>query len=173
MSAEGEFAEVVDRHYGALYRFALSLSGSEANACDLVQETFYIWIRKRGQLLDTSKVRGWLFTTLHRQFLQQRRRAQRFPEIEVETAGPELPRIPPGSTAHLDAARVLDLMRQLDETFRAPLALFYAEGCSYEEIGQALDLPIGTVKSRLSRGVAQLRRLLAQDLALEQEVDDD
>jgi RNA polymerase sigma-70 factor (ECF subfamily) len=173
MSADSELAEVVDRHYGALYRFALSLSGSEANACDLVQETFYIWIRKREQLLDAAKVRGWLFTTLYRQFLQQRRRAQRFPEVEVEQAQAELPELPPRITSDLDAARVLELMGQLDETFRGPLALFYSEDCSYEEIAEALRLPIGTVKSRLSRGIAQLRRLLSRDLAMEQEEDDD
>ena len=53
----------------------------------------------------------------------------------------------------------------LNAAFQAPLALFYLEDYPYEDIAKILDLPLGTVKSRLSRGVAQLRQLLARDLA--------
>ncbi|MCU0787292.1 MAG: RNA polymerase sigma factor, partial [Verrucomicrobia bacterium] len=63
MSGDLEFARLVDQYYGSLYRFALSLTRSEADACDLVQETFYIWARKGGQLRQGSKVKSWLFTT--------------------------------------------------------------------------------------------------------------
>lgn len=165
MSDSLEFARVVDQFYESLYRFGLSLTGSEADACDLVQQTFYIWARKGDQLEQPSRVKSWLFTTLHREFLQSRRRAVRFPQVELESADGQLPEVAPGGVARMDAARVVEVMQQLEEPFRGVVGLFYLEEYSYEEIGQVLDLPLGTVKSRLSRGVARLRELLARDLA--------
>jgi len=165
MAVDLDFERLVDLYYGPLYRFGLSLTGSEADACDLVQETFYIWVRKGDQLLQPRKVKSWLFTTLHREFLQSRRRTQRFPHLEMGAAGDELPPVAPEDMRRLDGARVVQLMQHLDESFLAVLALFYLEDYSYEQIGEVLELPLGTVKSRLSRGVAQLRRLLATDLA--------
>jgi RNA polymerase sigma-70 factor (ECF subfamily) len=61
-----EFELLVSQFYEPLYRFAFSLTGTEADACDLTQQTFYIWATKGHQLRDRSKVKSWLFTTLHR-----------------------------------------------------------------------------------------------------------
>jgi RNA polymerase sigma-70 factor (ECF subfamily) len=58
-----------------LYRFAISLTRSEADVCDLAQQTFYKWATKGHQLRDPTKVKSWLFTTLHRGFLESRRRS--------------------------------------------------------------------------------------------------
>jgi RNA polymerase sigma-70 factor (ECF subfamily) len=165
MSVDLALAGLVDQFYGPLYRFAFRLTGSEADACDLVQETFYIWVRKGGQLQDAAKAKAWLFTTLHREFLQARRHAVRFPEVELSAAEPELSPAPADALNGLDGARAAALVRELDETFRGPLVLFYLEDCSYEEIATILGLPLGTVKSRLSRGVAQLRVRLGADFA--------
>jgi RNA polymerase sigma-70 factor (ECF subfamily) len=63
---ELSFENIVNAHYEPLYRFALSLARSEADAGDLVQQTFYRWAAKGDQLRDKSKVKSWLFTTLHR-----------------------------------------------------------------------------------------------------------
>jgi len=164
MSANLSWAGLVDQFHGPLYRFAYRLTGSEADACDLVQETFYIWARKGGQLQEPAKVKAWLFTTLHREFLQARRHATRFPEVEFTGEEDELPSTPPDTLARLDGAAVTRLLQELDEVFRAPLALFYLEDYSYEDIASILGIPVGTVKSRLSRGIAQLRQRLAQDL---------
>ena len=79
---EVDFESLVNAHYRPLYQFAFSLAHSEAEACDLTQQTFYIWARKGHQLRDTSKVKTWLYTTLHREFLKTRRRQTRFPEQE-------------------------------------------------------------------------------------------
>ena len=164
MNGDLEFAKLVDQYYGSLYRFAYSLTLSEADACDLVQQTFYIWARKGQQLRQRSKVKSWLFTTLHREFLQSRRRSTRFVEVELSQAETELPDDSPGASSQYDGRRIARLIGRLEEPFQAPLILFYVEDLSYEEISETLGLPLGTVKSRLSRGVARLKSLLDRDL---------
>jgi DNA-directed RNA polymerase specialized sigma24 family protein len=63
------FEQIVALHYEPLFRFALSLTRTEADARDLTQHAFYVWAGKGYQLRDRSKVKAWLFTTLHRAFL--------------------------------------------------------------------------------------------------------
>src|ERR1017187_4958843 len=87
----GDFETLVELHYGPLYRFAMRLTRTESDACDLVQQTFLTWATKGHQLQDRSKVKSWLFTTLHRAFLESRRRSTRFPHIEITEAEAELP----------------------------------------------------------------------------------
>lgn len=155
-----EFDDLVERYYQPLYQFAFSLTRSEADAWDLTQQTFYIWQTKGEQLRDNSKVKAWLFTTLHRSFLQNRRRAVRFPHYELEEVDSELPWISPLEARRLDSARVLQELSKVDDIFRAPVALFYLDDCPYKEIATILNVPLGTVKSRIARGIAQLQRLL-------------
>ena len=169
MNSDTEFAELVDRYYAPLYRFALGLSCSDADACDLVQETFYIWVRKRNSIRDRSRVKGWLFTTLHRGFLQSRRRGRRFPHQDIDGIEEEPAMTCEINWHELDGRGVLEQLSQVDEVFRAPMALFYLEDMSYEEISQSLELPLGTVKSRLSRGIAQLRTRLSRDIRAHEE----
>src|SRR5215813_4891202 len=88
-----DFESLVARYYRSLYKFAFSLTQAEADACDLTQQTFYIWATKGHQLRDESKVKTWLFTTLHREFLESRRRHSRFPHYELSEVEPELPNI--------------------------------------------------------------------------------
>lgn len=155
-----EFEDVVERYYRPLYQFAFSLTRSEADACDLTQHTFYKWGIKWEQLRDVSKVRAWLFTTLHRAFLQTRRKETRFPHYELDEVDQELPLSSPPEASHLDGAHALDALAKLDDIFRTPLALFYIEDSSYKEIAVILDIPLGTVKSRIARGITQLKTLL-------------
>jgi len=93
--SELDFQRLVDAYYGPLYRFAMSLTHSESGAGDLVQETFLIWATKGHRLHDASKVKSWLFTTLHRCFLESVRRAKRFPHLEIAEAEMELPDVEP------------------------------------------------------------------------------
>ena len=86
-----DFQHLVDLHYASLYRFALSLTRSESDASDLVQETFLTWAAKGHQLRDAARVKAWLFTSLHRGFLQAQRHTTRFPHIELAAAEAELP----------------------------------------------------------------------------------
>ena len=158
------FTQLVEAHYAALYRFALSLARNAADAGDLVQQTFFIWATKGESLRDSSKAKSWLFTTLYREFLRERRRDVRstsledLPAGEQDIASEEIDRV-----ARLDAATVMTALQSVDEVFRAPLTLFYLEDLSYVEIAAALEVPIGTVMSRLSRGKAQLRSTLARE----------
>ena len=160
--AEGtDFESLVACYYKPLYQFAFSLAHNEAEACDLTQQTFCIWAAKGHQLRDSSKVKTWLFTTLHREFLGTRRRQTRFPQVELEQAAPELPVVSPETISRLDVTQVLEALGRLDKIYQAPVALFYLEDCSYNEIAEILDVPLGTVKSRLARGLGQLHQLLA------------
>jgi RNA polymerase sigma factor (sigma-70 family) len=155
-----DFESLVAGYYEPLYGFAFSLTRDEADACDLVQQTFCIWANKGNQLRDATKVKTWLFTTLHREFLGARRKLVRFPQIELENAAAELPVVLPPTGNRIDAARVLVLLAQLDEVYQAPVALFYLQDYSYNEIAAILEVPLGTVKSRLSRGLGRLHQLL-------------
>ena len=160
-----DFDGLVTAYYGMLYQFAFSLSRDEAEACDLTQQTFCIWAEKGHQLRDKSKVKTWLFTTLHREFLGSRRRQNKFPQIEIGFATEELPTIAPASVNQLDTAQLLVALAKLDEVYQAPVALFYLQDCSYNEIAEVLDVPLGTVKSRLTRGLGKLHQLLTGEAA--------
>jgi RNA polymerase sigma-70 factor, ECF subfamily len=157
---EPSFEQIVSAYYEVLYRFALSLSRSEAEASDLTQQTFYLWAAKGHQLRDRAKIKSWLFTTLHREFLGSRRRETRFPHHEMSSVDHELPAVTPTMINEMDGATVMQALLDLDELYRAPLMLFYQEDHSYEEIARLLDIPIGTVMSRLARGKSQLREML-------------
>jgi len=155
-----EFEQIVDTHYAALYRFALSLARSEATAADLTQQTFYLWAAKGHQLRDRSKVKSWLFTTLYREHLGTKRHEARFPHVELDEVTAELPETAETGAVEIDAAVAREALQKIEEAYRAPLTLFYLQDFSYREIADVLSIPLGTVMSRLSRGKAELRRLL-------------
>src|ERR1044072_3435743 len=163
MGLETDFESVVALYSQPLYQFAFSLTRTEADACDLTQQTFYVWATKGHQLRDVSKVKTWLFTTLHRTFLESRRRQTRFPHYELSEVSPELPVLAPEFVSKLDAGQVMDALSKVDEVYQGPVALFYLEDCSYKEIAEILDVPIGTVKSRMARGLAQMHGFLSRD----------
>lgn len=157
------FTQLVDTHYTSLYRFALSLTKNTSDACDLTQQTFFIWARKGDQLRVAAKAKSWLFTTLYREFLRGRRRSDQvraledLPPNEADVAAPEVDVV-----AGMDATLVVEALQEVDEVYRVPLTLFYLEELSYREIAETVEVPIGTVMSRLSRGKAQLRAALAR-----------
>ena len=158
-----EFEGLVDDHYEALYRFALSLAKNRENAADLVQQTFCIWAQKGDQLRDRSKAKTWLFTTLHREFLTQVRRSKRYADGEltdelIERVGAE----EDDAERQMDGQRVIELLGELEETFRAPITLFFLQQHSYKEIAEILDIPIGTVMSRISRAKEMLKKRMTQ-----------
>ena len=111
-----------------------------------------------------SKAKTWLFTTLHREFLNQRRRASKFSDEPLDEAATEAIRAPEeDAERQMDGQRAMDLLGALDENYRAPLALFYLQQHSYKEIAEILGVPIGTVMSRISRGKEILRRKMTSE----------
>src|SRR5437764_2339835 len=115
---EPDFQQLVARQYAPLYRFALSLSKSEADAADLTQQTFFLWASKGHQLRDGSKAKSWLFTTLYREFLTRRRREVRFPKVELDDAREDEIAISPNINA-LDVAKVSLALREVEEPILA------------------------------------------------------
>lgn len=157
---ELEFENLVELQYAALYRFALSLARTEDEAGDLTQETFRIWAKKGHQLQDISKAKSWLFTTLHRLFLERQRRIKRFPHFELEEVAGELPVLGSEPASRLDAQQIVQLLDRIDPRLQAAVVLFYLEDYSYQEIANVLSIPLGTVKSRIARGLTQLKQLV-------------
>jgi RNA polymerase sigma-70 factor (ECF subfamily) len=151
-----EFEQVVDQYHEVLFRFAFSLVQSEQEARELTQQTYYLWASKGHQLRDRSKIKTWLFTTLHREFLGGRRRQVKFPHHELEEVETELPTHSAPESYALDGATVRTALGRIDELYRLPITLFYLDDYSYNEIAEILQVPLGTIKSRISRGMAML-----------------
>lgn len=155
-----EFSTIVDAHYEGLFRFACSLSGNEPDGADLVQQTFLIWAKKHWQLRDKSKTKTWLYTTLRREFL---RGYQRKTKLFADSGSEEPPQegmVEADQDQQMDANLILEKMNQLPLEYREPLCLFYLKEFSYQEIAELLEVPIGTIMSRLSRAKKQLRNKL-------------
>ncbi len=151
---------IVDCFYGPLYQFALRLTKSESDAGDLVQQTFFTLIQHLHQIRDHSRIKCWLFSTLRRNFLMEVRHRAKHREVEFLPDIHGLQTEYPSVWSTLDAPTVRRALLQVDDPFRTALELFYLKNLSYREIGDALEIPIGTVMSRLSRGKAQLKSIL-------------
>jgi len=162
MSADPEFENLVKLYYRDLYRFGFSLTGSEFDATDLTQETFYIWANKRHQLRNPANVKGWLFTTLHREFLKICRHRKRVAYEPINEGAQNLPHVYADVVNRIDARTLLNFLGQIDEGYRAPLVLYYLEDLSYKQIGNVLAIPLGTVQSRIARAKIKLFQLLSE-----------
>jgi RNA polymerase sigma-70 factor (ECF subfamily) len=160
IETEIDYELIVTVHHESLYRFAFSLAGNSDDAAELTQETYVRFLNKSSQLRDRSRVKSWLFTTLYRIFLGWKRRERKFPHLEIVSVENELPPLTPAMANEMDGETAMDSALELEERFRVPLVLFYLQCLSYREIAEMLEVPIGTVMSRLSRGKALLRQRL-------------
>jgi len=154
-----DIARLVDEHHQMVYRYAYRLTGSVADAEDLTQQVFLTAQRKLGQLRKVESVRSWLFTILRNYFLKECQKRRPVPaeslQLDMNTIPAEIP-----DQTHVDRERLQQALDELPERFRLVLAMFYFEGCSYREIADRLDVPIGTVMSRLARAKGHLRSKL-------------
>jgi RNA polymerase sigma-70 factor, ECF subfamily len=169
------FQEEALPHLDAVYRFALGLSGSPDRAADLVQETFLRAYRAWGQYARGTNAKSWLFTICRNVFLRGRERMRRHDELveehgEHDDALPE-PVSPLWASAHsadpegefFDAlidAEILEAIDHLPDEYRTVVLLSDLEGLAYQEIADVLEIPVGTVKSRLFRGRRRLQEAL-------------
>jgi len=154
------YESFVEEYYQPAYRFAFSLCGNHHNACDIAQQSFYLAHVRSHQLRDAAKRKQWLFTIIRREFLRTRHRESAHPQISLEFSEPELPRISVDHATSLDSKAMLVVLETLNENFKMPLVLFYLNQFSYKEIAATLEVPIGTVMSRLARGKQMLRERL-------------
>jgi len=180
-----QFEQCVDRHHAGLYRVALRLTGREATAVELVQETYLQAWRGLDSLRDTERMRAWLFAILRRQFLKSLGRSPEWLATDVSSHALDGHGLdgefsqhagawPDGNVSTRDASQRTDdrdliqwAVEQLEVRYRFPVLLQLMEGLSVEEIGQALELPQGTVLSHLHRVKQQLRAILEREISHE------
>jgi RNA polymerase sigma-70 factor (ECF subfamily) len=151
-------------HLDALYRVALRLTGNSSDADDLVQDTLLKAYRAWDQFEPGTNAKGWLLTILRHAFINEYRRRRRRPDmVDVDALEPfaVFPEVQEEDPQGAFFERIVDdeVLRSIDalpEAFRETLVLSDVEGLNYQEIARTLDVPVGTVKSRLFRA----RRML-------------
>ncbi|BDB20504.1 RNA polymerase sigma factor [Pseudomonas sp. CYM-20-01] len=146
-----------------LRRFAVSLTRNASSADDLVQSTLeraiISWADKRVE----GDLRAWLFSILYRQFLDAHRRTRRYARmLEFFTGRDD---VQPSVERTVIAQSTLQAFDQLNTEQRALLLWVSVEGLSYKEVAEILDVPLGTVMSRLSRARQALRQLSDGEIA--------
>lgn len=145
----------------ALRRYARALTGERHAADELVQDSlerawsrFHLW-------RPGTDVRAWLFTIMHNLYANAVRKAKRTPSYaplaEVDRVSP----IPSNAEASVEVSNLIQALASLPDGQRETLLLVSLEGLTYEQVAQALDIPIGTVMSRLSRAREHLRQVMS------------
>jgi len=155
------FEDSVREWYSPLYRFAVSLCRDPEDAADLTQNAFYKLATKGSVISQPTKIKSWLFSVVHREFIDEYRKNKRRQSTSLELV-PE-PKAETGGTSNesrMDSQRLLRALDYLEDKYRLPLTLFYMEHFSYKEIADFLKIPVGTVMSRLRRGKDQLKDLM-------------
>jgi RNA polymerase sigma-70 factor (ECF subfamily) len=153
-----DVAQLVAEHHQAVYRYAYRLTGSIQDAEDLAQQVFLVAQRKLGQLRKLDSARKWLFVILRHCFLRDRQRRRPVLAVDLRLNIDSVPADPPGE--EIDRDRLQRALNELPEAFRLVLVMFYFEDCSYREMAERLDVPIGTVMSRLARAKGRFRAIL-------------
>ena len=171
----GSFDEEALPHLDAVYRFALRLTGATDAAEDLVQDTFFRAYRAWAQYTPGTQCKSWLFTICRNVFLRGRERSHRREEILATSAHDDPASLSREATVFAATRdndpegdffrgivddEVLSAIDALPEEYRTAVVLSDIEGLPYGEIARLMDVPVGTVKSRLFRG----RRLLQRKL---------
>lgn len=156
---------LVDRNYAAVYRYAYRMSGCPNAAEDIAQEVFIKAIGHLDQLREAEAELGWMLAITRREFLRWLRKASRptagrASQLEEDAGLTE--------SVHEKVAEVQDWVQtalgQLNADAQVVLLMYYFEELSYGDIAQQLNIPIGTVMSRLSRARDHMRRILEREV---------
>ncbi|MCA1596625.1 MAG: sigma-70 family RNA polymerase sigma factor [Chloroflexi bacterium] len=173
-----QFATEIINHLDRLYRTARHLVRSEADAEDLVQDTVIRALERRHLFQRGTHLKAWLLTIMTRLYINRNQQEQRRPQVSLEeieefdlytkarcTGHCSLSCDPADLVGQRIAAEdIRNAIAELPEEFRSVVVLSVVNEMSYAEIAGALEIPIGTVRSRLSRGRSLLRRGLWQYL---------
>jgi RNA polymerase sigma-70 factor (ECF subfamily) len=175
MADQARFADEAMEYMGSLYSAALRMTRNPADAEDLVQETYLKAYRAFGSYKEGTNLKAWLYRILTNTFINSYRARKRRPE-QTELDDVEdlylyrrlggLEAVSAGRSAeeevleHFTEGEVKAAVEELPEQFRLAVLLADVEGFSYKEIAEILDIPIGTVMSRLHRGRKALQKTL-------------
>jgi RNA polymerase sigma-70 factor, ECF subfamily len=157
--------ELVEAHYRCLFAFAFRLSGSVQEAEDLTQDAFCQAQAKLGQLRDWERAKSWLFTILRNGYLHRLRASKTAHEVPMDEVG-ELPDRLAEPLPDIDPEKLQQALNELPEGWRTPLILFYFDDFSYRDIADQMNVPLGTIMSRLARAKVFLRGRLLQESPL-------
>ena len=166
------FDALVRPHVRSLYAFALRLTGGRADAEDLVQDVLVKLYRHRERLAQVEDPRSWMMRVLYREFLNFRRTTRRWlaRRRRAAEALPDSAEHAPSDAepdATLDRARLADrlqhALQRLSLDHRVLIGLHVQDGYTLEELTRVLEVPIGTLKSRLHRARAELRDHLGEE----------
>lgn len=160
---EAAFSELVSRYKDLVYSMVYRLVGGRAQADDLAQEVFLKIHRGLPYFRGDARLSTWIYRIVANVCFEARTR--RRPEVSLEPANPDRPRLDPGAP---DAAfgdlelrdRLDKAIAQLPDNYRMLIAAHYLKGVQYEALAEALDIPIGTVKTHLYRAKRRLRELM-------------
>jgi RNA polymerase sigma-70 factor, ECF subfamily len=142
-----------------LRRYARALTRDGVTADDLVQDCLTRALGKLHLWQQGTDLRAWLFTILHNQYVNHVRRAVREGSVVGLNESEPLLRRAPQQSKRLELRDLERAIAKLPEEQRAVILLVGLEGMRYEEVAAVLDVPVGTIRSRLSRGRGALRRL--------------
>jgi RNA polymerase sigma-70 factor (ECF subfamily) len=170
---QADFERDAMQYAPQLYSAALRMTRNPADAQDVVQETFLKAYRAYHSYTEGTNLKAWLYRILTNTYINTYRKAQRFPsEVELgelqdlylyKRLGEVSGAAPSAEADMLDAfvdTDITDALEALPEVFRMPVLYADVEGFSYKEIAEILDIPIGTVMSRLHRGRKALQKKL-------------
>ena len=157
----GDFGKLLEEQIPRLRRYARALTHHAPIADDLVQDCLVRAVAKQHLWQPGTDLRAWLFTILHNQHVNHvRKSSNKGVPVEVEQVAPFLP-VEPNAIPSLELRDLRAALAQLAIEQREVILLVGLEGMDYEGTAKVLNVPIGTVRSRLSRGRAELRKLMA------------
>ncbi len=156
-----EFEKIYIAYLGALYNGAVKLTNNPVDAEDLVEDTFLLALRFFHKFKDGTNIKAWLFKIMHNCFINKYRKKKREPEIlELKEEILVEQNIMPDFCSKFLGDEIEEALVSLPEALKEAVILSDLEGFSYKEISEILDCPLGTVRSRLSRGRKILLRKL-------------
>jgi RNA polymerase sigma-70 factor (ECF subfamily) len=155
-----EFSRLIEAEIFRLRRYARALTRDEVKADDLVQETLVRGLSKQHLWVEGTDLRAWLFTIMHNQFVNVVRRGLREgTAVALSETAPSLTRAP-NQDCGLELRDLHRALAVLPEEQRSMILLIGLEGMAYETAAEVVGVPVGTIRSRLSRGRQELRKLM-------------